>query len=75
MGYEILLQVAIGTMIGMTIALFLIVRRIVEMQRCMEGLAMTLASVISKAIPKSNDPYGGNSESSESDSRQSISSN
>lgn len=37
-----------GTMIGTVIALLFIVRQLVEMERAMHGLAMTLASVIGR---------------------------
>lgn len=69
----LVIQVAAGMMIGTTIALFLIVRRIVEMQRCMEGLAMTLVSVIGKTMPVSDEPFGCTSKSKDNDGNHSVS--
>lgn len=69
----LVIQIAAGMMIGTTIALFLIVRRIVEMQRCMEGLAMALVSVIGKTIPVSKEPFGGTSAPKATDDSHSTS--
>lgn len=58
MGYELLIGVAGGMMIGTAIPLFLTVRRIVEMERCMEGLIHELLSERRIPMGDENDPFG-----------------
>lgn len=58
MDYELMVAAGLGITTGITIFLFLTVRRIVEMQRCMEGLVQELIAVRRIEMSDENDPFG-----------------